>query len=185
MSGDVVTQDLISGAEFNQFKEYFANEIRRIEQRYEGKIQHIEEVHKADIDEIWQELNEKTREIRVLNDQYEAAMNEIINLKGHVSKIGSISKAPSFAKIKFEEGNANTDRQSENRANKAKFTAVKNQDNRITIEEETEKKPEGFIRHQTTKKGTCTSFCTLYSLLLNIELKYRYIGNIDGTIFCV
>ena len=62
VSGDVVTQNTVSGAEFNQFKECFENEIQRSEQRYEEKIHQIENVHKADIDELRQDIKEKKKQ---------------------------------------------------------------------------------------------------------------------------
>ena len=64
VSGDVVTQNTVSGAKFNQFKAYFENEIRRIEQRHEEKIHQIENVHKADIDELRQDIKEKKQNKR-------------------------------------------------------------------------------------------------------------------------
>ena len=70
-----------------------------------------------------------------------------------MAKIVDLNNDPGFDKTEFEEGDAYTNRQSEERASKAKFVGTeKNQENRNTIEET---EATGFIRHKLAKKGKC------------------------------
>ena len=143
VSGEEATPNTISGAQFIKFKEYFDQEIRQIEQRYEGEIRRIEKTHKADIDDLRQEINEKTREIRTMKDNYGTAMKEIIFLKRQVSKITDFRHVPSFVKTKFEDGPVDT--------HKVIETDDKNQENLNSVQEEIEPKPAEVIKRKAAK----------------------------------
>ena len=146
--GDEVTPNTISGAQFNnefiKFKAYFDQEIRRIEQRYKGEIRRIEKTHEADIDDLRQEINEKTREIKTIKDKYGTAMKEISVLKRQVSKIIDSRLVPSLVKTKFEEKPIDNQKVIE--------TDDNNKENLNPTEEENEPKPAEVMEHKATKK---------------------------------